>query len=175
MEHTNCKIDENGKERYKELYLNDFRQMMKNSAEVVREGEGKLSRLNEFVLFCRKMGWKKIGVSHCIAFKEQGELLADYLKKNNFDVFRCCCKVYEIDKDEINVPTKFPGEKELSCNPCAQADILNEAGTEVNVLLGPCVGHDMIIQQRSNAPCTTLLIKNRLDKTEARKFLEELE
>ncbi len=103
---------------------------MKNSAEVVREGEGKLNRLNEFILFCKKMGWKKIGVSHCIAFNEQGELLTDYLKKNNFEVFRCCCKVYEIDKDEIKIPTKVPGKKEFSCNPCAQADILNEAGTD---------------------------------------------
>lgn len=174
MSYTNCKIDENGKEKYKEIYLNDFHQMMKNSAEVVREGEGKLNRLNEFILFCKKMGWKKIGISHCIASKEQGELLTDYLKKNNFEVFRCGCKVYEINKDEINILTKVLGKKEFSCNPCAQADILNRAGTEVNILLGPCIGHDMIIQQRSKAPCTTLLIKDRIDKTGAGKFLEYL-
>jgi uncharacterized metal-binding protein len=48
------------------------------------------------------------------------------------------------------------------CNPIAQALILNETGTEFNILMGLCVGHDSLMLKYAKAPCTVLAVKDRL-------------
>ena len=55
-----------------------------------------------------------------------------------------------------------PQEKESVCNPVGQAKVLNEVGTEMNVIVGLCVGHDMLFQMYSRAPVTTLIVKDRV-------------
>ena len=47
---------------------------------------------------------------------------------------------------------------EAMCNPVAQAEVLNEAGAEFNILLGLCVGHDSMFFKYATAPCTVLRI-----------------
>jgi uncharacterized metal-binding protein len=42
------------------------------------------------------------------------------------------------------------------------AELLNRAGTEINVILGLCIGHDMLFIMNSKAPVTTLIVKDRL-------------
>ncbi len=42
-----------------------------------------------------------------------------------------------------------------------QAQLLEEADTEVNVVIGLCVGHDMLFSAYSAAPVTTLVVKDR--------------
>ena len=36
--------------------------------------------------------------------------------------------------------------------------ILNEVGTDLNVIVGLCVGHDIAFTQHSKAPVTTLIV-----------------
>jgi len=55
-----------------------------------------------------------------------------------------------------------PGTFEPICNPVAQAKILEEAGTEFNILLGLCVGHDTLFTKYSKTPVTTLVAKDRI-------------
>ena len=38
----------------------------------------------------------------------------------------------------------------------------NEAGTELNVVVGLCVGHDSLFYKYSNALCTTAVTKDRV-------------
>ncbi len=40
--------------------------------------------------------------------------------------------------------------------------ILNEAKTDFNILLGQCVGHDSLFIKYGEAPCTVLVVKDRL-------------
>ena len=54
-----------------------------------------------------------------------------------------------------------PGTYEVMCNPVAQAMLLNEQKTELNVVIGLCVGHDSLFYQYSDALCTTLVTKDR--------------
>ena len=42
------------------------------------------------------------------------------------------------------------------------AQVLNEAHTDLNVLIGLCMGGDVIFTQLSRAPVTTLFVKDRL-------------
>ena len=55
-----------------------------------------------------------------------------------------------------------PGTFEPLCNPIAQARILNRVGTDMNVIMGLCVGHDMLFTKHADAPTTTLVAKDRV-------------
>jgi len=55
-----------------------------------------------------------------------------------------------------------PGQFEAMCNPIAQAEILNEAKTDLNILLGLCVGHDTLFMRYARAPVTVLAVKDRV-------------
>ena len=43
-----------------------------------------------------------------------------------------------------------------------QAEILNSQGTELNIMVGLCVGHDSLFYMNSKAPVTTLVVKDRV-------------
>jgi uncharacterized metal-binding protein len=48
------------------------------------------------------------------------------------------------------------------CNPVFQAKLLNHEKTELNILLGLCVGHDSIFFKYAEAPTTVLAVKDRV-------------
>jgi len=48
------------------------------------------------------------------------------------------------------------------CNPAGQAKLLNDAGTQLNIICGLCVGHDAVFSMESKAPVTTLIAKDRV-------------
>lgn len=61
------------------------------------------------------------------------------------------------------VPFKdlLSGYHGISCNPAGQADYLEKEGTELNIMMGLCLGHDMIFNSKSKAPVTPLIVKDR--------------
>ena len=74
------------------------------------------------------------------------------------------CKVGGFDKSEIGMNDSHkirPGGFEPMCNPITQAELLNQEGTEFNIILGLCVGHDSLFMANSKALCTTLVVKDR--------------
>ena len=48
------------------------------------------------------------------------------------------------------------------CNPIMQAKLLNEADTDLNIVMGLCVGHDSLFLKYAKAPCVSLVIKDRV-------------
>ena len=48
------------------------------------------------------------------------------------------------------------------CNPIGQAVFLNKAGTQLNVILGLCVGHDSLFIKHAEAPVTVFAVKDRV-------------
>ena len=58
---------------------------------------------------------------------------------------------------EIKDPENF----ESSCNPLLQAEIFNTIKTDFNIIIGLCIGHDMLFTKYSKAPVTTLIVKDR--------------
>ena len=48
------------------------------------------------------------------------------------------------------------------CNPILQAKILNQAKTDLNVVVGLCVGHDSLFYKYSEAITTTMITKDRV-------------
>ena len=48
------------------------------------------------------------------------------------------------------------------CSPITQAEILNDEGTDFNIVVGLCVGHDSLFFKYSQAPVTILVAKDRV-------------
>ena len=48
------------------------------------------------------------------------------------------------------------------CNPVLQAKLLNAAKTDLNVVMGLCVGHDSLFYKYSEALTTTGVTKDRV-------------
>ncbi len=46
--------------------------------------------------------------------------------------------------------------------PHAQAKILSDSGTDFNVLVALCAGHDSVFFRYTEAPTTVLIAKNRV-------------
>ena len=55
-----------------------------------------------------------------------------------------------------------PGEFEPLCNPIGQAAVLAQLGTQLNIVIGLCVGHDSLFFAHSKAPVTVLVAKDRV-------------
>jgi len=56
----------------------------------------------------------------------------------------------------------LPGQRQPMCNPLGQAAVLDAEGCELNILLGLCVGDDVLFIKHSNAPVTVLAVKDRV-------------
>jgi len=121
----------------------------------------KETRLGEIILFAKELGCKKIGLAFCIGLSEEAKVINEILSKH-FEVASVCCKLCGLAKEDFGLEKIKSGDDEVMCNPAGQANVLNEAQTELNVICGLCVGHDAIFSQVSKAPVTTLIAKDRV-------------
>jgi len=48
------------------------------------------------------------------------------------------------------------------CDPIGQAIILNSCETDLNIICGLCMGHDILFSKYSKAPVTTFIVKDRV-------------
>ncbi|HPC27753.1 MAG TPA: DUF1847 domain-containing protein [Candidatus Methanomethylicus sp.] len=146
-------------------YEGDCLRMAQVAAEVEAEGYMRWTRLEELMEFSRRMGFKRLGIASCIGLKKESISLARILESRGFEVEGVFCKVGGVHKERIGLSRDKMLRKEgfeAMCNPVAQARLLNAAGTDLNVIMGLCVGHDIIFSQRSRAPVTTLVVKDRV-------------
>lgn len=121
-------------------------------------------RISEIMAFATEMGWHKIGVAFCLAARDEALRLTKVLEARGFEVHSVICRNFGITKGEIGIPKEdcLKSDAETVCNPLYQAELLNDAGTELNIVLGLCVGHDMLFNKHSHAYCTTLMVKDRM-------------
>jgi len=47
------------------------------------------------------------------------------------------------------------------CNPIMQAEVLNREKTELNIMMGLCLGHDILFLRYAKAETTPLVVKDR--------------
>ena len=111
--------------------------------------------------FAEELGFTHLGVAFCIGLAEEARVLANVLK-SRFTVTAACCKVAGVEKEALDLEKIDADRTEAMCNPVAQALHLNRAGTELNVVVGLCVGHDIIFSSHSDAPVTVLVVKDRV-------------
>lgn len=135
------------------------------SAEVEGTYYGKLTRVEETLAFARRIGAKRVGIATCVGLIEEARLFATILRRGGFTPQTVLCKIGGTDKTAIGVPDAHkirPGTFEACCNPVLQAVTLNARKTDLNVIVGLCVGHDALFCRHSEAPVTTLVTKDRV-------------
>ena len=123
------------------------------------------TRVEDTIAFAKLMGYRKIGIATCIGLLDETNRLALILRAQGFEPYSVCCKSGSKDKLELGVTEADkvrPGTFEPACNPIAQARLLNAEGMDMNIIVGLCVGHDMLFSKYSDAPVTTLVVKDRV-------------
>ena len=119
--------------------------------------------MEEVAAFAKALKAKKVGIATCIGLVEETHLFVRYLASQGIESYSVLCKVGAIDKKLVGLPKKSEAH-ESTCNPILQAKLLEEQGTELNVVIGLCVGHDTLFFKHSKAPVTYLLVKDRVTK-----------
>ncbi|PLX78108.1 MAG: hypothetical protein C0616_15535 [Desulfuromonas sp.] len=123
------------------------------------------TRVEDTIALCQLMGFKKIGIATCIGLLDETKRLSEILVAQGMAPYSACCKTGSIDKLDLGLNEEEkvrPNTFEPACNPIAQAKILNAEKTDMNMIIGLCVGHDMLFNKYSDAPVTTLVVKDRV-------------
>ena len=154
-------------ERTRKFYASNTTdgKLARAAAEIEGEYYGRLTRIEETIRFAKKLGVKKLGIASCIGLLDEASLYAKIVRTAGIETKTVICKVGAVDKTQLGIPDGLkvcPGCSEACCNPALQAQILNEWGSELNVLVGLCVGHDAIFTRHSKAPATTFIVKDRV-------------
>jgi uncharacterized metal-binding protein len=143
----------------------DVRRIAVESARTEAAGYCVATRVEETMDFARRMGWHRLGIAHCVGLMKEAAAARDIFEAGGFEVYAVCCKTGSIDKESIGLRDEekvHPGTYEVMCNPVAQAALLARAGTEFNVVMGLCVGHDSLFLMHTKAPATVLVVKDRV-------------
>ena len=123
------------------------------------------TRVEEVIEFAQKMDFRKLGVAFCGGLFSEGSTFVRILEKHGFEVISVCCKVGGVPKEFLGLRDDEKvrvGTNETMCNPITQAEIMNEAGTDFNILVGLCVGHDALFLKNAEALTTVLVAKDRV-------------
>lgn len=150
------------------IYQNDEEtgEISRVSACIEGEFYGRLTRVEETIEFIKRMNYKKIGIASCVGLMNETRIFTKILKANKIDYFVVGCKIGAIDKSEIGVPDEKKLNKgcghESMCNPILQAKTLEAEGTDFNIVIGLCVGHDTLFLKHTAAPTTVMIVKDRV-------------
>lgn len=140
-------------------------ELARQAARVEAGGYCRLTRVEEIMDFARRCGFSRLGIAHCIGLRDEAAVVRRVFEANGFDAEAVACKASALPKEVLGLTDGdkvSPGEFESMCNPIGQAQALDRAGTELNVLLGLCVGHDSLFMKHSVAPVTVLAAKDRV-------------
>lgn len=136
------------------------KEIVQAAASLVDHGKaGTLSRLQEIIAFSKQMKYQRIGLAYCYGMETQVKQIADILRANELKVRGVSCTVGGIPQNEVNPESDYCS---VSCNPIGQAWQLNKEGVDLVLVIGLCLGHDILFQREIKVDCTTLVVKDRV-------------
>ena len=112
-----------------------------HAARVEAEGYCHWTRIREAVELARRMGYRRIGLAHCRDMRREAALAGRYLGE---------CGLEAILPDGAR-----------DCDPVGQAAVFAARGSDFNLIVGMCVGHDALFVRHSTAPVTSLVVRDR--------------
>lgn len=119
------------------------------------DGKYSWTRIHEIIEYAKVRKMKRLGIATCHALMPEAQLLSGILEENGFEVLSLSCCCGEVSPQEMGMPG------DIFCNPILQAEILNREKTELNIMVGLCVGHDILFLRNCNAETTPLIVKDR--------------
>lgn len=156
-----------------ELYVEEYQEptdlLMARVSGRISPDHGEC-RVLKTIHFAKECGFKKIGLAFCITLEDAARELCRMMQNEGFEVESVICKVGHKDRSEIGAPAS----SKAMCNPIAQAELLNEAKTDFNIMVGLCVGHDSLFIRHSKAPVTVLIAKDHVYGNAPEEFLKGL-
>ena len=132
------------------------------SGKVVREGYGIWPRVQEAIEFAKELKLSKIGFASCISLISELRLVTHLFTGAGFEVVSSACQIGRVSPEARGLSKDITDHRGLTCNPIAQAEICNNAGTQLNYILGLCLGHDILFMRNSRAPVSVLIVKDRV-------------
>jgi uncharacterized metal-binding protein len=152
------------------IYGNSNEKKLAVAAGIVEAaGYAEWPRLREIAEFAKLMGYHRLGLAFCVGLKDEALLVTHFLEELGFEVHSVNCKFGALRKDDVGVPKEYQGISKTgyaigysTCNPVGQALLLEKVDTELNIILGLCVGHDTHFIKYSKAPVTVLATKDRV-------------
>jgi uncharacterized metal-binding protein len=131
------------------------------SSRIKAAGDGKWTRVQEGIEFARELKLHKIGLASCVALIRELKMVSELFAGAGFDVVSAACQLGRVSAEARGVP-ELKDVRGVTCNPIAQAEIMNSEGTELNYTLGLCLGHDILFARHSKAPVSALIVKDRM-------------
>ena len=132
---------------------------VQTAAQLVDNGRaGILNRLQEIIEFARGSDYQKIGLAYCYGMEADARKVTELMRQSGFKVEAVSCTTGAIAQDEINTASSIHN---VSCNPLGQAAQLQSTSPDLVVMMGLCMGHDILFQQKLRMPMTTLVVKDR--------------
>ncbi len=170
LENCPMRISKDILNQAREIYENneEIKLATKNASIVEAEGYMKWPRLKDTIQYATRMGYKKIGLAFCVGLLKEARKIAEIIEKYDLQVCSVSCKTGSVSKTDVGVPEEFTMKSKtgymigfITCNPAGQALLLNNCKTDMNIICGLCVGHDISFTKLSEAPVTTLVAKDR--------------
>lgn len=163
---TNCpSLDDAMMEDVRALYGSEIdSHIAYESARTRIDATEPLTRLEETIDFARRCGYTNLGVAFCRMVKKDAEAVTKRLREEGFTVNSVMCRTGAISDEMLEREGETViGQKgyETMCNPIGQAKVLEKAGTEFNIMMGLCVGHDTMFIRYTTVPMTVLGVKDR--------------
>ena len=138
------------------LYNSSDIEVMKLAENALAMGK---DRIVEIKNYAKLAGFKRIGIANCISLQKETMQLKEMLT-DDFEVYTIDCRTGRLPANEY----LGADVKGVMCNPAGQAKYLEENNTDLNIVMGLCMGHDMMFTSKSKAPSTTLIVKDRKHK-----------
>ncbi len=162
-----------------DLYETDEFIKRSNIAATIAKFHGVEPRLKDTIEYAKAMGFKKLGIAYCGGLQIETKKTTEILHHYGFEVSSVCCPTGVNKKINVEMPEEFKQYSKtyfdhVSCNPVAQALLLNQSKTDMNLIIGLCVGHDVTFTHLSEAPVITLIAKDRLIRHNPSKSLDTL-
>ena len=175
MDCTNCKDkvciksqDSCSKESFdKEKAINKYMafstsKIVKSAALLVDNGRaGTLSRIDEIIEFAKSMRYNSLGLAYCYGMEKFARAVQILFAEKGIQLSTVSCSIGGIKQSEINHSSCI---HKVSCNPIGQALQLNAENVDFTLIMGICLGHDILLQQNLFMDFTTLIVKDRVFK-----------
>lgn len=134
--------------------------------EVLKRGRDALgynwTRVRELIEYARLLGYRKIGIAGCVGLIDESKILGRILEEAGFKVVLVSCMAGGAARSKFGLKERGNASSQIVCNPLMQAEVLNEEKTELNVMVGLCLGHDILFMKNSKADVTPLIVKDRV-------------
>lgn len=119
-------------------------------------------RVRELIEYARVLRYKKIGIAGCMGLIDESKTLANILTDAGFEVCLVNCMAGCTTRANFLLKERKEATSPFVCNPLFQAEVLNGEKTDLNVMVGLCLGHDVLFIKHSKADVTPLIVKDRL-------------